>query len=414
MHLPQTMRAVVLRGQGFDNLALEDVPLPRPGPNQALVRVDAAGICASLVKMIVQGNDHTFLYGWNLSQFPSILGDEGSVTLMELGQNLQGNYSLGTRYVVQPAVDAVPVNHLERYRDNGAGISKIACGYTLPGHLAEYMLIPEEVFAAKCLIPIPDQTMPLAHAAIAEPISCCVSGQFHHMHLQQEALTRPRKAVAGLKSRGTTVVIGLGAMGRMHVDVALAQGIANLVASDPMASRRDRALSDFAAKAKTNNCQLKVVHPDDLVAEIQTSIGGQGVDDLIIAVGHPKVIEASVPLLGRGGVVNFFGGLKHGQEFVSLNANRIHYDETIITGSSGGTAWDIAQTLTWISEGQIDPSRHIAKIGGLQHAIELINDVREQRLDGKAVLYPHHQLKDAFEVPEWTARDEISLLAGVH
>lgn len=410
--VPATMRAVVLRGQGFENLALEKLPVPKPGPRQALVRVDAAGICASLVKMIAQGNNHTFLYGWDLADFPSTLGDEGSVTLVELGDQLQNQYSIGTRYVVQPAVDTAPINHLERYRNNGRGISKIACGYTLPGHLSEYMLVPEEVFQAHCLIPIPDANMPFAHAAIAEPISCCVSGQFHHMHLEQSALTSARTARPGLKENGVCVVVGLGAMGRMHVDVALAQSARIVIGSDPMVARRKRTISALAAKASANGCELLTVHPDELDETINRVTNGSGADDLIIAVGHPAVIESSLSILGKGGVTNLFGGLKKGQEFIKINANDIHYGETMITGSSGGTAWDIAQTLDWMAAGTIDASRHIAKIGGMDHAIEMIHDVKDQKLEGKAVLYPHRPLKDAFIVESWSAADEAKHLAG--
>ncbi|MEP0521411.1 MAG: zinc-binding dehydrogenase [Hyphomicrobiales bacterium] len=410
--LPASMRAVVLRGRGFENLALETVPLPVPGPGQALVRVDAAGICASLVKMIAQGNDHTYLYGWDLAQYPAILGDEGSVALVAVGEGLSDQYVLGTRFVVQPAVDVAPINHAERYRNNGRGVSKIACGYTLPGHLAEYMLIPEEVFSAKCLVPVPNHKMPFAHAAISEPISCCVSGQFHHVHLHQTDLTSSRTAEPGLKNGGTCVIIGLGAMGRMHVDVALAQSASVVIGSDPMQVRRERTIETLSSKASANNCKLLAVDPADLQDTVDGITDGRGVDDLIIAVGHPTVIENSLPLLGKGGVANLFGGLKKGQEFVSLNANNIHYSETMITGSSGGTAWDIAQTLDWMAAGSIDASQHIAKIGSLEHAIEMIHDVKDQKLDGKAVLYPHHATDSAFDVSSWTAEDEHRHLAG--
>ncbi|MEM6431491.1 MAG: alcohol dehydrogenase catalytic domain-containing protein, partial [Deinococcota bacterium] len=124
--IPQTMRAVVLRGASEAHLALEQVPVPRPSRRQLLARVDAAGICTSLLKLISQGREHPYLYGWDLSSYPLILGDEGSVTLVEVGADLRGRYQVGERYVVQPAVDHAPINHLERYANHGRGVHKIA------------------------------------------------------------------------------------------------------------------------------------------------------------------------------------------------------------------------------------------------------------------------------------------------
>src|ERR1017187_3096141 len=219
--LPKEMRAVVLDGIGFSHLGVRNVPTPRPGPKQMLARVDAAGICTSLIKLIEQGPHHPLLAGWDITQFPLILGDEGSVTLVEVGAELPARYSPGHRYVIQPSVDIAPVNHRERYRDNARGVNKVAVGYTLAGHLAEYVLVTEEILAAGCLLPLPDNSLPFAHAALSEPFSCVISAQDHHLHLTQADPLGPRGVVKGLKRGGVTVILGAGAMGRMHVALAM-------------------------------------------------------------------------------------------------------------------------------------------------------------------------------------------------
>lgn len=411
MSLPARMRAVVLRGAGEDACRLEEVPVPRPGPGQVLARVDAAGICASLIKTIAQGGAHPYFHGRDLGAHPAILGDEGSVTLVAVGADLAGRYEVGTRWVVQPAVDHAPVNDLHLFPDRGRGIRKIACGYTLPGHLAEYMLIPEEVLLARCLVPVPDAGMPHAHAAIAEPLSCCVSGQAHHVHLVQDAPTEARRARAGPRPGGVTVIVGLGAMGRMHVEVALANGAGIVIGSDPSEGRRARTRALFGARAAAAGARLVLATPGTVAEAVAAASDGRGADDLIVAVGAGAVIEAALPLLGRGGVANLFGGLRAGHSEIRVDANAVHYGETCITGSSGGTPWDVARTLAWIAEGRVDAGAHVAKIGGMDHALELIDDVRHQRLDGKAVLYPHRPLAAPFEVAGWSADDEAGHLA---
>jgi D-arabinose 1-dehydrogenase-like Zn-dependent alcohol dehydrogenase len=101
-NVPETMLAVRLAGKGFENLRLEQIPVPQVGENQLLARVDAAGVCTSILKIIAQGSDHTYINGWDLHRWPVILGDEGSVTLVKIGKNLQNQYKLGQRFAIQP------------------------------------------------------------------------------------------------------------------------------------------------------------------------------------------------------------------------------------------------------------------------------------------------------------------------
>jgi threonine dehydrogenase-like Zn-dependent dehydrogenase len=131
-----------------------------------------------------------------------------------------------------------------------------------------------------------------------------------------------------------------------------------------------------------------------------------------VAVGIGAVIESAQVLVGRGGVLNLFGGLRHGAHVVGLDANRVHYRETIITGSSGGSPWDIAETLRLMAAGALEASAHITRVGDLDHAIGFIDDVRHQRLDGKAIVYPHRRMEAVRVVERWTADDEATLLQG--
>ena len=64
------MLAARLHGKGFENLRVETIPVPEPNQDQLLVRVDAAGVCASNLKVIAQGSDHTLHQRMGLGEIP--------------------------------------------------------------------------------------------------------------------------------------------------------------------------------------------------------------------------------------------------------------------------------------------------------------------------------------------------------
>ncbi len=410
--IPAEMRALVLDGAGFEHLAVRRVPTPRPGPRQMLARVEAAGICTSLIKLVEQGSRHKLLYDWDVSRFPLILGDEGAVTILEVGEELRDRYSPGGRYVVQPAVDHAPVNHRERYRDSGAGIDKVAVGYTLGGHLAEYILVTEEVLSAGCLLPVPAALSASAHAAISEPVSCVVSAQDHHVHLSQKDPLSPRDVRKGLKEGGVTAILGAGAMGRMHLDVALSYKPRCIVISDLMDDRLEIVRNLFGTQADRLGVELQTVHPGEIRTAINDLTRQAGADDVIVAVGSRNAIEDAQQLVARGGVLNLFGGLKKGEDLVQLDTGIVHYREITVTGSSGGSPWDVARTLDMFVAGQINAGAHITRIGDLDHAVEFLAVVKAQRIDGKAVVYPHRRTTSVRAVTSWSAEDESRYLAG--
>jgi len=407
--VPETMQAVVLSGVGQGNLRLETVRVPDCGDEQLLARVDAAAACASDNKLIDQGSDHPFLYGWDVSKYPIIVGHEGAVTIVKVGRNLKGQYKVGQRFAIQPAVPSGPRHYRERYRDKAKDINKIAIGYTLPGLFAEYVLITEETTREGCLIPMASSSVPYFAAALAEPISCVVAAQERIAHTSKDPSIHGGLAKLGPKAGGVTLIIGDGPMGLMNADVAMAHHPRAIIVSGHHTRRIDRIEKALHAKGRRLGIRLVCTLSESLDEVLLKETDGQGADDVIVAAGNTQAYQEGIVSLARKGVVHLFGGVPFRERMIPLDTHRVHYDGISITGSSGSGPSDLAKALEMIGQGLVDPGNYVQKCGGLDAAVSLIQAVRGREIDGKGIIYPHAR-SPLFDVEWWGSEKERGFL----
>jgi threonine dehydrogenase-like Zn-dependent dehydrogenase len=201
-------------------------------------------------------------------------------------------------------------------------------------------------------------------------------------------------------------------MGRMHVDLALSYKPRAIVVADIVEARLEIVKNLFGARAAKAGIGLHGINPGtaDLQKVVNELTGFGGADDVIVAVGSRRAIEGAQGLVGRGAVLDLFGGLKKGDETIGLDTGIIHYKEINVTGSSGGSPWDIARTLNLMARREIDAGSHITRIGDLEHSIEFLRMVMAQEIDGKAVVYPHRSANQIKAVKSWSAQDEREYL----
>jgi len=174
--IPEKGLAWNMYGAGEENIGRdgkpEQLPVPKPGPNQMLVRIDSVGLCFSDVKLINMGGSHPKLYNRDLAKEPGRLGHEASLTVVEVGEELQGRYFPGQRLAVQPDI----------YQDG----KSTAYGYTIPGGLIQYHLIGPEMLETdegECLLPV-DDSMGYAEAALLEPWGCVLAAYTQRRRLE--------------------------------------------------------------------------------------------------------------------------------------------------------------------------------------------------------------------------------------
>ena len=289
-------------------------------------------------------------------------------------------------------------------------MEKVAIGYTLPGHLSEYMLITEEAVAAECLLPLPSNPIPLFSGALCEPLSCVISAQNRHIHIHQKTPRSPREPILGLLNGGITVIIGAGPMGHLHTEAALRFAPKHLIVLDILENRLKLIHDSLSGKATKVGSKLHTALSADGYSLLNTLSNGKGANDIIIAVADRKIQTATQQWLAKGGVLNLFGGLKKGDHLIELDTLRVHYDEIRICGSSGGSPADVAEALRMVAAGEVDPGMHLDMVGSLDQFPDALKLVNEKTVQGKIVLYPHIRKTPLIRTKQWTLKDESLFL----
>ncbi|MFC4001903.1 zinc-dependent alcohol dehydrogenase family protein [Prauserella oleivorans] len=296
------MRAAIVDRPG--SVGVGDVPDPKPGERQVVVKVGACGICGTDLH-IADGH-------FPPTPYPIVPGHEFAGEIVELGPDVPGDWKVGDRVAVDPSLFCGYCTPCRAGHGNLCA-NWGATGDTVDGAFAEYVAVP----AANCYR-MPDH-LTYQQGALVEPVSCAVHGVRR----------------VGVEAGERFLVMGAGTMGLIMQQLLQRSG-ASVTVVDRNAGRLPRATA-LGAHA---------------VASDVSELDGETFDAAADCTGAAPAIEAAFDKLRRGGRLLVFGVAPE-QARVSLSPFRIYNDEITVVGSmavlnSYGAALDL------VASGAID------------------------------------------------------------
>ncbi len=312
------MKAAVFRGPG--SLELEERSIPAPGDGEVVVRVHSNTICGTDLRIANGSKTKGIL-------LPRVLGHELAGEVSAIGNGVT-QVAVGDRVGMTPSVSCLVCDQCQSGRSNLCPNAEVL-GHQIDGGLAEYILVPAPaVRAGNLAVALPE--VPYEAISLAEPLSCVINGQaFLEIDIDQVVL-----------------IIGGGAIGLLHAQLAKASGARTVILSEPVASRRELAQRlgvDVTLDPTT----------EDLAAIVSEHTDGAGADVVIVCIGVPALVNTALASAKPRGRVSLFAGFPPGTP-APIDANLIHYRELFVVGSSNSTTHDYRRALRLIESGQID------------------------------------------------------------
>ncbi|MFJ1548184.1 Zn-dependent alcohol dehydrogenase [Streptomyces sp. NPDC088246] len=352
------MRAAVLHEIGQDKLeVLDDVEAVGFGPGKVRLRIRATGLCHS---------DVSAMNGVLPQPAPFIPGHEGAGEVVDIGDGVTG-LSAGDRVLVcwLPACGACPSCRRGQTQLCLAGFMNAGTpnfkrpGGDVFGFAGTGTFTEEVVVDAGCAVPIPDD-VPFEIAAL---IGCGVTTGLG-------AAINTAQVEAG----SSVAVIGCGGVGISTIQGARVQGAAQIVAVDPVASRREAALRFGATEA---------VSPDELADAKQRITAGEGFDYVFEVVGKSATARTAYENTRRGGTLCIVGAGAMDDNF-QVNMFELFFDEKRILPSmygGGDVLRSYERAIALWRAGRIDLESMIT------HRVRLdgINDALDQMRTGESL-----------------------------
>ena len=338
--IPERMRASVLLGAR--ELTIEERPVPAPAADEVLVRVGAVGVCGSDVHYFREGRIGDFVV-----EAPLVLGHEVGGVVVAVGTDVDPA-RVGTRVAIEPQRPCGRCRECRVGKYNLCPDMEFFATPPIDGAFAEFVTI-QSSFAHD----IPDNLTDEA-AALLEPLSV--------------AIASVRKA--RIEPGSTVLIAGAGPIGIITAQTARAFGAGEVIVSDLVEARRERALQYGATRV----IDPRTVDPADLDVPI---------DAFIDASGAAPAVQSGIRAVRPAGAAVLVG---LGNSEMTLPVEAIQNREITVTGIFRYTeTWPVAIQL--VASGQVDLDSLVTGRFGLNEVEQALeSDTNPDSL--KSVVYP--------------------------
>ena len=316
------MKAMLLRGFGRP-LELADVPRPKPGRNDVLVRVRACGTGLTVVNLIATPG--------RVTAYPRIPGHEIAGEIVETGAEVR-SVAAGQRVTSHFYLTCGQCRNCRSGRETLCLAPRGNVGAACDGGYAEYAVLPE-----RNIVPIPDGVSDV-DAAVA---SDAIATPYHACH--KEARVGPGDSV---------LVIGAGGGVGIHM-VQMARLCGGRVLAADIGDGKLALAQQWGAD------EVIDARRGELASQVRALTDGRGADAAIDGVASRQTLEDALASLAVGGRLVIIGARP---QAVYGEAPRFGVDATDflhrgleIHASRYVTAAEIALTLELVRRQRIKP-----------------------------------------------------------
>jgi threonine dehydrogenase-like Zn-dependent dehydrogenase len=300
---PNAVRAVVQTAPG--TLELHEFARPRIGPDDALLRIEACGLCGTDIAQL-----HGFFASEGLAELPCIPGHEPLGVIDEIGERAAARWGIGVgeRVAVEPHLSCGACRaclagertacEVGEHRDTNYGFMSVETVPGLWGGYAEYMYLDPRTVVHRV-----SPSLPPSIAAMFNPVGAGV-----------------RWAVGAPATRlgDTVVVLGAGQRGIACVIAAKAAGAALVIATDIA-----RAAAKLELALELGADHVIVDDEEDAVERVRELTGG-ALADVVVDVSSiaTKPVTDAIEMVRRGGTI-VLAGLKHNREIPGFVSDKL-------------------------------------------------------------------------------------------
>jgi 2-desacetyl-2-hydroxyethyl bacteriochlorophyllide A dehydrogenase len=341
--VPETvMPAAVYVGDGA--MTVREVPVPQPGPGEALVEISHCGICGTDLHLVLE----------QYARPDSVLGHEWAGTIAALGDGIDG-WELGARVVADTPPGCGRCRACLRGRPAVCLEREPPDFLSFRGAFARYVIV-----GADRLLRVPD-TLPTRAAALTEPTAIAI----HTV------------ALSGVEPGDRVLITGGGPVGLLTTAVLRTRGVGDITVSEPSATRRERALA-VGARA--------VLAPDQLPKAPMAGTVPSPFQVVFECSGNARAAESAFDQLDYAGTMVFVGT---GHEWPRINHNRAIVLELTILGAYNYDAAGFGPALDLLASGELPLDELIeAEDVCLDGVLDVMQRLAAGEVAGKVMVVP--------------------------